>query len=309
MNEVHLPPGIKVIVRDWLNANHVLIAGRDGCVLIDSGYGAHARRTLALLNAPQALGTRPLVRLINTHCHSDHMGGNAAIARACGAAICVPADAAPLIDSWNTRELLLDYADQQAERFVYATTIAAGDALRLGDAQWLALAAPGHDMTALMFYQPEHRILVSGDALWERGFGLIEPVDRLQERLAAQRATLERVAQLKVALVIPGHGVPFGEVGRALDGAFQRLAAYEADPLKLARHCLKSFFVFALLARGCITAAELPAYFKRVECYRDYNARFFRLPPGILAELVVGELERSGAIIRRGGEFAPAATG
>ena len=23
MNEVHLPPGIKVIVRDWLNANHV----------------------------------------------------------------------------------------------------------------------------------------------------------------------------------------------------------------------------------------------------------------------------------------------
>ena len=44
MNEVHLPPGIKVIVRDWLNANHVLIAGRDGCVLIDSGYGAHAQR-------------------------------------------------------------------------------------------------------------------------------------------------------------------------------------------------------------------------------------------------------------------------
>ena len=23
MNEVHLPPGIKVIVRNWLNANHV----------------------------------------------------------------------------------------------------------------------------------------------------------------------------------------------------------------------------------------------------------------------------------------------
>ena len=36
-----------------------------------------------------------------------------------------------------TRELLLDYADQQADPFSYADTIAAGDRLRLGDMEWL----------------------------------------------------------------------------------------------------------------------------------------------------------------------------
>jgi glyoxylase-like metal-dependent hydrolase (beta-lactamase superfamily II) len=309
MKDIVLPPGITVIVRDWLNANHVLITGTHECALIDSGYGLHAQRTLALLRAPQALGGRRLDRLINTHCHSDHMGGNAAIARAYGSPISLPVDAAPLIARWDTRELLLDYADQHAERFAYADTIAAGDALKLGGIEWQAIAAPGHDMTALAFFSPEHRVLVSGDALWERGFGLIEPVDHLEERLAAARATLERIAALDVSVVIPGHGAPFSEVGIAIDHSLQRVEAFWADPLKLARHCLKSFFVFALLARGRIARTALPAYFERVPCYREYNERFFRVTPATLGEKLAGELLRAGVIAERDGQLMPAASG
>jgi glyoxylase-like metal-dependent hydrolase (beta-lactamase superfamily II) len=161
-------------------------------------------------------------------------------------------------------------------------------------------------MSALVFYAPEHRVLVSGDALWERGFGLIEPVDRLAERLAAQRATLECIASLDVAWVVPGHGAPFTGTGPALERAFQRLDAYEADPLKLARHCVKAFFMFALLARGRIARTELAAYFERIPCYREYNARFFGLAPGVLAANLVEELLRSGAITESDGELAPA---
>jgi glyoxylase-like metal-dependent hydrolase (beta-lactamase superfamily II) len=307
MKEVSPPPGVRVIVRDWLNANHVLIDAGDGCVLVDTGYGAHAQRTLELLDAPQALAGRRLLRIINTHCHSDHMGGNAALARAYGAPVVIPVDAAPLVERWDTRELLLDYADQQAERFAHSGTVAAGDVLELGAVKWIALAAPGHDMTALAFYAPEHRTLVSGDALWRRGFGLIEPVDRLDERLAAARATLERIAALEVSLVIPGHGAPFSDVGAALEHAFQRLDAYSSDTLKLARHCLKSFLVFALLARGGVTRKDLPAYFERIPCYREYNTRFFRLAPVVLAENLVGELLRSGAVAEHEGRLVAAA--
>jgi len=307
VNTIELAPGLKAIVRDWLDANHVLITGRDECVLIDSGCSAHAQRTLALLREPQALGGRPLDRLVNTHCHSDHMGGNAAIARAYGSYISLPADAAEVVDRWDTRELLLDYADQHAERFSYSDSIAADDTLQLGDTRWRALAAPGHDMSALVFYNAQHRVLVSGDALWERGFGLIEPVDRLDERLAGQRATLERIAALDVAWVIPGHGAPFSEIGAALEHAFNRLDAYAGDPLKLARHCLKAFFMFTLLGRGRFACKELPSYFERIPCYREYNARFFHLAPGELAEKITGELVRSGVITQSEGELVPAA--
>jgi glyoxylase-like metal-dependent hydrolase (beta-lactamase superfamily II) len=295
-----------VIVRDWLNANHVLIAGRDECALIDTGYGAHAERTLALLRAPDALGTRALDRIVNTHCHSDHMGGNAAIARAYGCSISLPLDAAPLIEHWDTRELLLDYADQQAEPFACADTIAAGDILELGDVKWQALAAPGHDMTALAFYATEHRVLVSGDALWERGLGLIEPVDRLEERLAAARATLERIARLDITMVIPGHGAPFSDVDAALEYALKRLDAFAADSLKLARHCLKSLFVFALLARGAIARKQLGEYFAAVPCYREYDAQFFGLGSTALGNMLTAELLRSGAIVERDGILFPA---
>ena len=307
MKSVVLAPGLQAIVRDWLDANHVLITGSHECVLMDTGCSAHAAETLALLRAPQALGARRLDRIINTHCHSDHMGGNAAVARAYGSSISVPIDAAPLIDCWDTRELLLDYADQQADRFSCDDTIAAGDTLNLGDMEWQALAAPGHDMTALLFYAPEHRVLVTGDALWERGFGLIEPVERLAERLAAQRATLECIAALDVEIVIPGHGKVFREVGAALEQAFQRLDAYAAEPLRLARHCLKAFFMFALLAHGRIARAELGAYFERVDCYREYNAQFFGIGPDALAEKLVDELLRAGVIVERDGTLVPAA--
>jgi glyoxylase-like metal-dependent hydrolase (beta-lactamase superfamily II) len=276
-------------------------------VLIDTGCSAHAERTLALLRAPQALGPRRgLSRILNTHCHSDHMGGNASVARAFQAPVSVPLAAAPVIDRWDTRELLLDYADQQADRFTYDEVIAPGAPLELGGIEWLPIAAPGHDMTALVFYAPESRVIASGDALWENGFGLVEPLDRLDERLAAQRATLESIAKLDVGTVIPGHGAPFHDVRGALDRAFRRLDAYQSDPLKLARHCLKAFFVFALLARGRIARGALPAYFERVPCYGEYDERFSRLGPHALADELMRELERGGVIEERDGDVVPA---
>ena len=305
MSIIAIAPGVHAIVRDWLDANHVLVTGRDSAALIDTGGSASVGRTLALVRSPSALGERPLTRIVNTHCHSDHMGGNAGIARAYGAPISVPLAAAPVIDAWDTRELLLDYADQDAERFSYTDTISPGEVFRLGDSEWQALAAPGHDMGALVFYAPEHRVLVSGDALWEHGFGLIEPIERLEERTAAQRATLERIAALDVAWVIPGHGAPFTDAGAALARAFRRLDAYAADPVKLARHCLKALFMFTLLGRGRMAVGTLPEYFDRVDCYREYNARFFGLSPGALAESITGDLLRARAIEQRSGDLVP----
>ena len=43
----------------------------------------------------------------------------------------------------------------------------------LGDLAWQALAVPGHDMDALALYNPEQRLLISGDALWQDGFGVV----------------------------------------------------------------------------------------------------------------------------------------
>jgi glyoxylase-like metal-dependent hydrolase (beta-lactamase superfamily II) len=296
---------VHVFVRDWLSANHVLLKSPAGHVLVDTGYVRHVPLTLALLASPRGLASEPLAQVVNTHCHSDHMGGNATIARAYGCGIAVPEGEVAAIEAWDGKALLLDYADQAAERFVPAAALRPGERYVWGDLAWDALAAPGHDMGALCFYNDEHRILISGDALWEHGFGFVMPPEVDAAALPATRATIESLAQLDVRVVIPGHGEPFAGFEAALDRAMRRVEAFEADPMRLARHALKVILTFTLLDRRSLPLAAMPAYVERVGIYREFNARFFRLPPAELAEFLIVELERAGAVRRERGSLVP----
>jgi glyoxylase-like metal-dependent hydrolase (beta-lactamase superfamily II) len=302
-----LPPQLHVFVRDWLSANNVLLKSPAGHVLVDTGYVRHAPLTLALLATPRGLGPEPLAQIVNTHCHSDHMGGNATVARAYGCGVAVPEGEVAAIEAWDGKALLLDYADQDAERFTPAVALRAGERHVWGDLAWDAIAAPGHDMGALCFYNAEHRILISGDALWEHGFGFVMPPEVDAAALPATRATLERLAKLDVRVVIPGHGEPFAGFDAALGRALARVEAFEAEPMRLARHALKVILTFTLLDRRALPLAEMPAYVERVGIYREFNARFFRLPPAELAEFLIAELERAGAVRREGGSLLPMA--
>ena len=213
-----LPESIQVIERGWLSSNNVVLHGRTGAVVVDSGYGAHVPQTLALLE--RVVAEKKLSRLVNTHCHSDHMGGNAAIRAKYGCRTSIPEGEAALIDDWDEQALILAIADQSAERFSYDDTFRDGDTLQMGGYDWQVIAAPGHDTHAVMFHSPEARVLISGDALWENGFGVVFPqLFGRDTALAETRATLEAIGRLDVDMVIPGHGRPFGDAGAALERA------------------------------------------------------------------------------------------
>jgi len=301
-----LPPQLHVFVRDWLSSNNILLKSPDGHVLIDSGYGRHAPMTLQLLASVRGLGEESLSFIVNTHCHSDHVGGNAAIARKYDCPIAVPSAEAPFVERWDGKALLHDYCDHRVERFVADRVLPANSTHVWGDLEWVALAAPGHDMGALVFYNAEHRILISGDALWENGFGFVMPPEVDPAAIPATRATLEMIAKLEVRVVIPGHGEPFDDVAGALGRARKRIAAFEADSLRVARHALKVNLMFSLLDKQRMPLAELPDYLERVGIYREFNALFFGLSPARLAELLVDELVKSTAAKIDAGHLVPA---
>ena len=301
-----LPPQVHVFVRDWLSSNNVLLRSRDGHVLIDTGYSRHAPMTLALLASDRGIRNDPLAWVVNTHCHSDHIGGNAALAEKYGCPIAVPEGEAPFIERWDQKALLYDYCDQRADRFVVSQGVQPDTTHVWGDLEWRALAAPGHDMGALVFFNPEHGILISGDALWENGFGIVMPREIDPAALPATRATIEMLAGLAIRVVVPGHGEPFTDIPAALDRAMRRVDAFEAEPMRMVRHILKALLVFSLLDHQQLPLAELPFYLDRVGLFRDFNRQFYRLPPSEMAAMLVGELEKTGAVRCEDGWLRPA---
>ena len=98
-----LPAGVVLFERGWLSSNNLLLTdprGAGPAALVDSGYCTHAAQTLALLD--QALGGAPLDRLLNTHLHSDHCGGNAALQQRYPALqTAIPPGQAPAVRDWD----------------------------------------------------------------------------------------------------------------------------------------------------------------------------------------------------------------
>lgn len=304
MPALSLPPGLRVLEGDWLSANQILFTGFSSTALVDSGYATRAEATVA--RVCQALGGRPLDALYNTHLHSDHCGGNAALQRAWGCPIAVPIDTFEAARAWDAARLTFEATGQRCERFEPQAAIEPGQRLRLGDHDWIALPAPGHDPTALMLHQPEWRTLISADALWEHGLGVIFPELMGGSGFAEQRATLQRIARLDVAMVIPGHGRPFADVDAALGRAHARLDQWESDPVRHARYALKVLVKFVLLERGALAPEAQARLLGEASYLRQINERFFGLPPEALARQVAGELAAGGAARLEGGVLVDA---
>lgn len=291
-----LPPSVRVIVRGWLNCNQVVLLEAGNNVLVDSGYCSHREETLELLAGPGGLDGGPLERLVNTHCHSDHMGGNAAIASAYGCRITIPEGEVKHVVPWTPQSVWMEKFDQRADPFRFDDTIAPGDAFEGGGLEWRAYAAPGHDMDALMFHEPRHGLLVTGDALWASGLGHIWPEEGANPAIEAAFEALATIESLGPSVVIPGHGEPFADAARAIAAARSRLHAFARDPAKNARHVIKVMFVFALLDKRSLAVADLPGYLHRFGCYRELAERFLGLDAPGLAQWLLEDLVRSGTV-------------
>ena len=299
-----LGPDLAVFERGWLSCNNILLHGAEGegATLIDSSHCLHAPQTVALLHRALRPG-QTLARVVNTHLHSDHCGGNAALLREFGAQIVIPPGDADAVAAWDEDRLSYKLTNQRIERFGFDALLRPGEAFRVGTRKWQALAAPGHDPHSLILFDATSGTLISADALWENGFGVVFPELDGVNAFDDVAATLDLIESLHARLVIPGHGAPFSDVAGALQRARSRLARFRADPTSHARHAIKALTKYHLLEVGSQLLPDLLAWFDATPITQQVWRRLGRPAgsPAAWGEQLLADLVQGGALAVRDG--------
>jgi glyoxylase-like metal-dependent hydrolase (beta-lactamase superfamily II) len=295
-----LPPGITVLERGWLSANNVVCIGPEGAAVVDTGYCTHSDQTVALLQS--ALGAQPLQRILNTHLHSDHCGGNAALQAAWpGATTHIPPGQMAQVTQWDAYALSYTPTGQDCPRFQADAALQPGTAVRLAGRDWQVHAAPGHDPHSVVLFEPQSATLISADALWENGFGVVFPELEGTAAFDEVAATLDVIERLAPRTVIPGHGPVFTDAPRAMATARQRLQGFVAAPRKHALYAAKVLLKYKLLELQHTTVPALQQWAVGTPYFGMlHRTHFADQPQADWLDSLVADLERSGAAVRQG---------
>ncbi len=241
---------MRVFVRGWLSSNNLLCLSEQTPALIDTGHSKHAAETVALVRS--ALGDQPLARIAHTHLHSDHCGGSGALQAAWpGARTWVPEASLDHVQAWDEDALSFGGTGQRCDPFTANEALVPGQTVRLGDHDWEVHAAPGHDALAVLLYEPRHGVLVAGDAMWENGVGVIFPHIDGSDGFDPFADTLTLIERIDPAVVVPGHGAPFGRAGGAIQAALgrarQRIDYFNQHPAQHALYAAKVLIKYQMM--------------------------------------------------------------
>ena len=260
------------------HGNAWAIADGDGIVLVDTGV--HEAGSLdELERAMDQVGLRleQVHRLVITHAHNDHWGQAKPIVARAGCEMWVHPASRRALERMADREselrtrleigrqsgvpeeVLRTYADAERGREpLFAGAVGEThdllDGMRVGSdlGDWEVHETPGHAASHVCLYQPEHRLLISGDHLLGRIVLWFDPPFGARDRadapdpVADYLRSLDVVAGLQARLALSGHGKPFLDVPGHIAGSRRAVATQ----LQLA---------LGALAAGSRTAIEVAA--------------------------------------------------
>ena len=281
-------------------ANLLLLHGRRPA-LVDSGFVGHARETVDW--ASTRAGTVALV--VNTHWHSDHVGGNAAL-QAAGAAVAAGVPEAEAVARREPGCCQAEYLDQPVAPYSVDQPLHDGQIMRLGDADWQVVLTPGHTPGHLSLWQPDERLVVVGDALSDYDVGWVNLALDGPDAAATALASVHRLADLGPRVLLPAHGPIPADPGAALGAAVRRAQRLVDDPGGAVWYGIRRILAFALMIRGGVAADDIEPYLHARMWLTDAARLLGRTPHALSAELV-DTMMRSGAVVLRGGKLFAAA--
>ncbi|MCI5082940.1 MAG: MBL fold metallo-hydrolase [Saprospiraceae bacterium] len=172
------------------------------CVIFDPGcYTSEERQHLK--EQILSLSLNP-VRLINTHCHIDHVFGNAFVQREYGLDLEIHEGELPVLEAvpmvGQMYGIPIPDPSPAPARFIEA-----GELIEFGNTTLKAIFTPGHSPASLSFFCEADRFLIAGDVLFEGSIGRTDLPGGDFDTLI--RSIKEQLLPLgDDVIVYPGHG-------------------------------------------------------------------------------------------------------
>lgn len=199
-------PGIASAGNQGFNSNAGFVVTPEGVVVIDAlGTPALGRE---LLRSIRSVTDKPVRRVIVTHYHADHFYGLAAF-KAAGAEVWAHKAAREYIESGEgaarleqRRRDLSPWVDARAGIVPPGRWLDGDTSFSFGGLHFdLITMGPAHSPDDLVVVVREDQILFSGDILFS---GRVPFVGNADSR--RWLATMDRLLELKPAVMVPGHG-------------------------------------------------------------------------------------------------------
>ena len=200
---------VKKFVFNAIEENtYILYDETKECVIIDPGcYNDAEKKTLK--DYIETNGLKPVV-LLNTHCHFDHIFGNAYVCREFG------------IELWAHEADVYNIERSEAYTAMFGMKIEPsplpshyltdGEEIKFGNSTLKVIHTPGHSPGCVCFYSEKDKLLISGDTLFNGSIGRTDlpggDYDQIMDSL------LNKLMKLSGDTVVYcGHG-PNTEIGQ-----------------------------------------------------------------------------------------------
>ena len=218
---------------------YLLVSGGD-LTLIDSGMIGKTDKVIAQIEKA-GYAASALETIVLTHCHHDHVGCAAELARLSGARIAAHRDEVPYITRkkrlpttsllkrflfWLFDRVLLWICDPAHKTYIAKvdSPLEEGDEIAaLGGLQ--VIHVPGHTPGSIVLYHPVRRVLFCGDAITNRNRIRYSPWYISTDASQAQDSAC-RMADYPVETACFGHGAPILEqAGTKIKKAMEQCCA------------------------------------------------------------------------------------